>query len=470
MTAAIEHVVVLMLENRSFDSMLGMLYPSDGTFDGLTGQETNIHAGQIVSVWKSSSLDSTAACIPDPDPGELFADMNEQLFGQPTQPLAGPMSGFATNYMAQPKSDPPREARAVLHYLMPDQVPVISTLARAFGVCDQWFASAPCQTWPNRFFVHAGTCRGYVNNSKFPIPFPAPSIFRRLSDAGMSWRVYFHDVPQSLLLGDIWLEAPLRYRGFSQFLVDAHTGALPSYSFIEPRYFANALLRSMPNDEHPPHNVLFGEQLIASVYNALRAAPTWKKTLLVIIYDEHGGCYDHVLPPQAIPPDSCRQDGFDFSRYGVRVPAVIVSPYIPAGSRIRVAPQDQVLAGTATPFDHTSILATLRKLFALGTPFTARDKIAPDLLSQLSLNVPSNDGPDNVIPPNVSVSTSDVAARASALPNHMQTALAQMAASLPIHAPTQLVPPPAPLAPRAPANVASALADANARVRSFLNV
>ena len=417
MTAAIEHVVVLMLENRSFDSMLGKLYPSDGTYDGLTGQETNVYAGQVIPVWKSSAMDPASACIPDPDPGELFTDMNAQLFGDPAQPSPPPMSGFAANYMAQPKADKAREAQAVLHYLTPEQVPAISTLAKAFGVCDQWFASAPCQTWPNRFFAHTGTCRGYINNSKFPIPFPAPSIFRRLSDAGVPWRVYFHDIPQSLLLGDIWLEAPLHYRGFSEFLVDAHTGALPSYSFIEPRYFADAIFRVMPNDEHPPHNVLFGEQLIASVYNAVRASPTWKKTLLIVTYDEHGGCYDHVAPPRAVPPDGCNQDGFDFSRYGVRVPAVLISPFIPAGSKIRTASQDQVLAGAATPFDHTSILATLRKLYNLGTPFTARDAIAPDLLSALSLTVPCNDGPATVAALDVAASTDDVKARASAAPS-----------------------------------------------------
>jgi phospholipase C len=468
--AAIEHVVVLMLENRSFDSMLGKLYPSDGTFDGLTGQESNVYAGQVIPVWQSGALDSDAACIPDPDPGELFTDMNEQLFGDPARPAPPPMSGFAANYMAQPKADKPYQASAVLHYLTPEQVPVISTLAKAFGVSDQWFASAPCQTWPNRFFVHTGTCRGYVNNSKFPIPFPAPSIFRRLSDNGATWRVYFHDVPQSLLLGDIWLEAVLHYRGFSQFLADAHGGALPNYSFIEPRYFADPLLQTMPNDEHPPHNVLFGEQLIASVYNAVRSAPTWKKTLLVITYDEHGGCYDHVLPPPAVPPDACNQDGFDFSRYGLRVPAVLVSPYIPAGSKIRVAPQDQVLAGNATPFDHTSILATLRKLFNLGTEFTARDSIAPDLLSALNLGIPTNDGPDNMSTPKLVVSTPGLVARGGAPPNHMQLGLAQMAASLPVRAPTTFVPPPAPMTPRAPATAASAVTDASMRVRSFLNV
>ena len=320
---AIEHVVVLMLENRSFDCMLGKLYPSDGTFDGLTGQEANIFSGQTVPVWTSDGIDPAIATIPDPDPGEHFTDMNQQLFagGQ-----AATMGGFVANYMAQPSAGKPFVPRNIMHYYTPEQVPVISTLARAFGVCDRWHASAPCQTWPNRFFAHTGTALGYVNNSNFPIPFPAPSFFGQLERRNIPWRIYFHDAPQSLLLRDIWHLAPLRFRWFSQFLADAHTGALPAYSLIEPRYFSDAFLRRIPNDEHPPHNVQYGEELIAQAYIALRASPHWKKTLLIITYDEHGGCYDHVPPPPAVPPDAHQPDGFEFNRYGVRVPAVIVSP------------------------------------------------------------------------------------------------------------------------------------------------
>ena len=112
------------------------------------------------------------------------------------------MTGFVQSYMAQPPSkDGSYDPRAVMHYFMPEQVPVISTLARAFGVCDQWYASAPCQTWPNRFFAHTGTALGHVDNSTFPVPYPAPSLLRRLEDRDKSWRVYFHDMPQSSCCG-----------------------------------------------------------------------------------------------------------------------------------------------------------------------------------------------------------------------------------------------------------------------------
>lgn len=469
---AIEHVVVLMLENRSFDSVLGKLYPRDPSFDGLSGSEQNLWLSQPVRVWQSGAgrLDPAAATIPAPDPGELFQDMNAQLFGGPRAAAPPPMSGFVQNYMAQ--QPPPADCRAVMHYFTPDQLPVISTLARAFGVSDQWHASAPCQTWPNRFFAHAGTCLGHVDNSTFPIPFPAPSIFRRLSDRDKGWRVYFHDVPQSLLLGDIWLEAPFHFRFFSTFLSDAQNGTLPNYSFIEPRYFTDLFLNNIPNDQHPPHNVLYGEQLIADVYNAVRSSPCWKKTLLVVTFDEHGGCYDHVPPPAAVPPDACRQYGFAFDSYGVRVPALLISPYMPPGSKVRAAPAGVPSRGPPYPFDHTSIIKTLRVLFDLGEKLTERDEAAPDLLGPLSLVEPTNDGPDSVTPGMTVPGIDELQERAAAAPNHMQAALGRMAAQLP---PAPLaagaaLPQPAPLAAAPPETVAQAHARSVLQVKAFLGV
>jgi phospholipase C len=355
--AGIEHVIVLMLENRSFDCMFGELYPKSASFDGLDGSEGNpFHKpdGTIatVPVWNDDGMPPEIATIPDPDPGELFTDINAQLFGASGVLPGGPppMSGFVQNYIAQPQADRPFDPRAVMHHFTPRQVPVISTLAKAFGVCDQWFAPAPCQTWPNRFFVHSGTCQGHVNNSNFSIPYKAPTIFGRLRDKGKSWRIYYHDVPQTATLSDIWLEALTHFRHFDDFIDDARNGALPNYSFIEPRYFTDSVLGIVPNDQHPPHNVAYGEQLIADVYNAVRSAATWKKTLLVITYDEHGGIYDHVPPPAAVPPDALRPDGFAFDRYGVRVPAVIISPYMPPGSIVRAVPTGLPPQGPSYPF------------------------------------------------------------------------------------------------------------------------
>jgi phospholipase C len=428
----IQHVVVLMLENRSFDCMLGWLYPHDPDYGGLTLNESNAYGGSAYGVWNDTGMSATTACLPDPDPGEFFTDMNFQLFGNPNR-LGGQatMCGFAENYATQ-KTKGIFAPSAVMHYFTPEQVPVISTLAKAFGVSDRWHASAPCQTWPNRFFVHTGTSLGHVDNHTFPIPFSAPSLFRRLEDQNKTWRVYFHDMPQSLLLKDIWRYAILRYRFFDQFLADAHTGSLPNYSFIEPRYFTDLFKSFIPNDEHPPHNVVYGEQLIARVYNAVRASPSWKKTLLIITYDEHGGCYDHVVPPAATPPGGpiANSYNFNFDTYGVRVPAVLVSPYIPPGSKIRPSAD-----GDGPPFDHTSVIKTVREVFGLGGELTARDRVAPSLVSALSLAGPNNDGPASVAFSLVAPPIPQLQTRSAAFPNTMQSSLAAAAAALPSRAP-----------------------------------
>ena len=390
--AQIEHVVVLMLENRSFDCMLGRLYPDRPDFDGLHGGESNPwHRGdgtiQQVPAWNDNSITPHAACIPNPDPGELFADMTMQIFGLHPDGTAR-MNGFVDNYMRQSALPPRRDPRAVMHGFVPEQVPVLSLLARSFGVCDRWFASAPCETWPNRMFVHTGTAGGQVNNAAIQRPVILPTVFRRLAKRGRSWRVYFHDTPQSAALVSLWPWIPAHFRLFDpEFCIDAARGTLPHYSFIEPRYFPNSTLNRIPNDAHPPHNVAYAEQLLACVYNAVRSGPAWEHTLLLIVFDEHGGCYDHVPPPAAIPAGRPARNGFRFDRYGVRVPAVVVSPYVPPGSVIR-PPSD------GPPFDHTSIIATLDRLFHLGAPMSPRAARAPDLLPALTLARPENGGPD----------------------------------------------------------------------------
>jgi phospholipase C len=482
MDTRIQHVVVLMLENRSFDSMLGRLYPPDASFNGLTLNESNQY-GMTYGVWNDPKLTPAMACIPDPDPGELFEDMNVQLFGNRDRTgKTADMSGFALDY-ALPVEQPAsyRDPGAVMHYFIDTQVPVISSLARAFAVCDDWHASAPCQTWPNRFFAHTGTALGYVDNKSFKLPFEAPSLFRRLEDKGKDWRVYFHDMPQSLLLRDVWIYALSHFRYFSQFLADAYCGVLPAYSFIEPQYFTDLCSNRIPNDEHPPHNVLYGEQLIAQVYNAVRSSRCWKSTLLIITCDEHGGCYDHVPPPEAVPPEVIRPNtplnnkyNFRFDAYGVRVPAVLVSPWIAPGKKIRApgwAAKSDARAGP--PFDHTSIIRTVREIFDLGDELTDRDAAAPSLMPALSLAAANNDGPPSVTaelgePPKPSV----FVARGGATPNPMQAALAAAAASLPANVPaieSQILPSAAPDRPSFK-TVATAQAAATDSVKSFLGL
>jgi phospholipase C len=397
--------------------------------------------------------------------------MNEQILGS-TGHLSL-MSGFATNYATQPPSkDGPFLARNAMHFFTPTQVPVISALAKAFGVSDRWHASAPCQTWPNRFFTHTATARGHVDNNTFLVPFISESIFHRLSKANVPWRVYFHDMPQAILLGDLWLSAIFHFRRFEQFLADADSGNLPSYSFIEPRYFSDLFLNRISNDEHPPHDVSYGEQLVASVYNAVRASPCWKRTLLIITYDEHGGCYDHVPPPSAKAPDALVNNkyGYQFDTYGVRVPAVIISPYVPPGSKIRPTPN--AVDGITYPFDHTSIISTVRELFTPGAaPLTNRDRVAPSLLSALSLPGPDNDGPPSIDGGHNQPTPGEVQERADASPNDLHQSLAAASAMLPTAPLTSQsdVPAPAAMPPIDHPTVAIAQANATARTALFLD-
>jgi phospholipase C len=174
------------------------------------------------------------------------------------------MGGFVDNYMRQPPTTPAVDPYSVMHYFTPDQVPVISQLARAFGVSDRWHASAPCQTWPNRFFAHTGTANGYVDNSPTHFPYEMETVFNRLADAGQSWRIYFHDFPQTATLAKLWGGlVTSHFLDFStDFIQAAAAGNLPAYSFIEPRYFTDLSLNNIPNDEHPPHNVAYGERLL----------------------------------------------------------------------------------------------------------------------------------------------------------------------------------------------------------------
>ena len=370
----IDHFVVLMLENRSFDNLFGKLQGTGVPINGLTGDETNpTGQGGNVRVWNTPQ-GPRDGWLPDPDPGELFSDINAQLG---ISPAGAPMSGFAANYAAQEG-----QASDIMHYFVPAQLPALSALATSYAVCDEWFASAPCQTWPNRFFVHTGTAGGYENNSPVHFPYLMPTIFNALDGAAPNgWEIYYHDFPQALTLSRLWGHLD-RFKPFHEFLEDAQLGHLPSYSFIEPRYFADL---DWPNDMHPPHNINYGDQLVAQVYNALKSSPNWNSTMLIVLFDEHGGCYDHVLPGKAAAPEAPRRDQvFKFDRYGVRIPAVIASPWIAPGTVLR-APAGQT-------YDHTSVISTLRKRFGIATPLTARDAAAPDLEAVLNLDQPSDDG------------------------------------------------------------------------------
>jgi phospholipase C len=432
--SAINHIVVLMLENRSFDHMLGFLYadagnvsPAGQPFEGLTGQESNPGAdGTAVQVFKIDPTDPNAYFMPGADPGEGYKSTNSQLFGAtdaPTPPIAT-NNGFVTDF-AYTLGWEGKEGRSILTgttansimgMFTPAMLPVLSGLASGYAVCDQWFGSVPTETLPNRAFVCAGTSQGHMDDDTKS--YTCPTIFGLLTGNGIGWAIYGYD-QDPLTRQDFpdTTDADDSHFGlFTDFQAAAAGGTLPAYTFLEPSWSASG------NSQHPNYNVALGEQLIHDVYYALRNGPSWNDTLLIITYDEHGGCYDHVPPPSgATPPDnSAGEFGFDFTRFGPRVPAVLVSPLIAPGTVFRVP------AGT-TPLDHTSILKTVETRWNLPA-LTARDAAASDLGAALTLSVPRTDDPlAGVVVPVASGQNPD-----EAQPSHLQQVQAELVSLLPV--------------------------------------
>jgi phospholipase C len=262
----------------------------------------------------------------------------------------------------------------------PSALPVLSGLAKGFAVCDHWYSSVPTETFPNRAFACAGTSQGHMNDGTSS--YTVQSIFGLMTAHNLAWKIYGYNAePLTRANYPDTTSAPETCFGkFKDFQADAAAGTLPAYSFLEPDW------GSTGNSQHPNYDVALGEVLIQQVYEALRGGPGWNQTLLIITYDEHGGLYDHVPPPSgATPPDnSVGEFGFDFTRFGVRVPGVLVSPLIPAGTVYRPA--------GSTPIDHTSVLKTIETRWGLPA-LTARDAAAPDLGGALTLTTPRTDDP-----------------------------------------------------------------------------
>ena len=385
MPQEIEHLVVLMMENRSFDHMLGWLQEPGYDIDGLTGGEWNpVDPSEPVAPGNRVTVTPDAQDVTPLDPGHDFGDVNVQLFsnpsGPPPQDGIGENKGFVFNYAQQ--DDVTRvTAPRIMDCFDPGNLPVLTTLAKEFAVCKRWFSSVPGPTWPNRFFAHAATSKGYLDNSQFH-NYDMHSIFENLSAAGKTWSNYYHEISQTWELQR--LDTPEligNFKGYGDFRKDAKKGKLPNYSFIEPKYF---WWFGGANDQHPPHNVKAGEALIADVYHCVRTSPLWEKCLLLIVYDEHGGFYDHVATPKdATPPDKY-QSQFKFDRYGVRVPAILISPYIRKGTIV------------GESFDHTSIPTTLKDLFKLESFLTNRDAKAQIFSGVPDMASPRSDTPEDV--------------------------------------------------------------------------
>jgi phospholipase C len=430
--SSIQHIVQLMLENRSFDHMLGFLYPNKTgpggqPFEGLLGTESNNDAsGNPVPVFQIQSASAGAYYMPGADPGEGYVNTNVQLFGTsaaPSPPVAT-NSGFLTNFATAITYDQrtgqgiesATTANNIMGVFTPQALPVLSGLARGFAVCDHWYASVPTETIPNRAFAHAATSQGHMNDST--TSFTVQSIFGLLTAHNVSWKIYgYTDEPMTRGNFPDLLSAPdTNFGHFTDFQADAAAGNLAAYTFLEPGWGSDG------NSQHANYDVALGEVLIQQVYETLRSGPGWNQTLLIISYDEHGGCYDHVPPPSgATPPDATPGEfGFDFTRFGVRVPAVLVSPLIEAGTIYRVP------AGSM-PIDHTSVLKTIESRWGLP-PLSARDRAAPDLGAVLTLTTPRADDPLAGVTAPASASPAPAAGQVS----NLLRVQAQMASSLPI--------------------------------------
>jgi hypothetical protein len=366
----IRHVVVLMLENRSFDHILGGLQAAIPGLDGVDPAAPGVNLDQasgkqVAQMPLAMDVVSKTYNVP-----HEFDDVQEQLQEGGAH--------FVNNFVRNNPGSSEQERQQVMAYFEDGALPVTHALAKNYLVCNRWFSSLPGPTWPNRLFAHSGTCLGHVVMPSADDPgeidqiwgtYRQDTIYNRLDQARIagkpvSWRIYHDGFPQSVILDQ--LKKPFlmgRYSDMDDFAEDAKTeSSFPSYVFIEPRY-ANGLTKR-ENDQHPPATMHDGELLIAQVYNAIRSNEAlWKSTLLVLTYDEHGGFYDHVTPPEAIPPDGSHSP-FGFDRFGVRVPTILISPFVRKGC-------------DNSQYDHTSILRYLLDKYHLA-PLGERTRPSAD--------------------------------------------------------------------------------------------
>jgi len=347
---AIDHLVLVMMENRTFDHYLGSLSLLEGRDDveGLAAGMSNPdpRGGADLEVYHA-----TTHCVPDPPHSwdHAHAQWNE-----------GAMDGFTVQYYARyrNRADP----ALVMGYQTRDDLPVTYALSDAYATCQRWHASIMGGTWPNRLYALAGQSGGMKSNT-FPfgsgMSFDFPTIFDRLDDAGVSWGAFSQNA------SSLWLWEHLRGRDelltFDHFAARAARGDLPAVSWVEPAFAIH--------DDHPPAHPMFGQIFLSTVYNALATSPAWDRTLLIVYYDEHGGFFDHVPPPTA--QDEKASDGFD--QLGFRIPAVVAGPWVKPGYVCDVQ------------LEHTSVLRWLTDKYDLE-PLTLRSESANDLTDLLDLD------------------------------------------------------------------------------------
>ncbi|KAF7825949.1 non-specific phospholipase C3-like [Senna tora] len=429
----IKTVVVLIQENRSFDHMLGWMKSLNPEIDGVTGSESN-----PISTSDPGSnrlFFGDRSVYVDPDPGHSIQDIYEQVFGEPwseasaAKKPAATMQGFVQNAARQQK-DGEAMKETVMNGFKPGQVPVYEELVKEFAVCDRWFASVPASTQPNRLFVHSATSYGLTSNdtNKLIGGLPQKTIFDSLEENGFSFGIYYQYPPATLFYRS--LRKLKNIDNFHQFDIDfknhCKEGKLPNYVVIEQRFWD--LLSVPANDDHPSHDVAQGQKFVKEVYEALRASPQWNQTLFIITYDEHGGFYDHVPTPLTGVPNPDGLVGpdpykFGFDRLGVRVPAIFVSPWIDPGTVLHEpsGPEE------TSQYEHSSIPATVKKIFNLPQFLTKRDAWAGTFETLLTRNTPRTDCPVTLAEP---VKLREGVAKEGGELSEFQVELVQMAATL----------------------------------------
>ena len=390
-----DHIIVVMMENHSFDNLLGALSRSRRDVNGLafdpSGKATNSNPG-------SNHTPAEVFAFPLPNTAQA-KNVSQSWKATHEQIAGGEMNGFV------------RSAGAMepMGYYTPEMLPFAYSLASTFTLADHWFCSVPGPTYPNRRFLLAGTAYGGTvtgPGTLVDLPPPHGTIFDRLSDQHINWCDYFTDVPMTAVIPSIILKHANHHAPISKFFHDCQAGTLPAVSFVDPGIgvlsSVGSALASLPfpvkdvlevlganfqdaspgETEEDPQNMYYGEAWAHKVVEAVLQSPKWSRTLLIYTYDEHGGYYDHVAPPRAIPPDNIPPSlqagdppgGYDM--YGPRVPAMVVSPYSKPGGVTHVV------------HDHTSILATIEAKWNLPA-LTVRDANAATIMDFLNLADPA---------------------------------------------------------------------------------
>ncbi len=364
----IDHIVVLMMENHSYDNYFGLLgrKGADGFTVGTDGLPTNSNP---------TAGGTTQHAFHMPTTCQLQKQPSQDWTASHTQYNGGRNDGFVRS-----ASGP-----VAMGYWTQADLPFYHGLARTFPVCDRWFCSVLAQTYPNRRYLLAGTSLGQVSDNGDKTPFPRGTIMDMLDAHGVSWKNYFSDVGSMLLIPGVAANPAngARIVPIDHFFADAKAGTLPGFSLVDPRFSTDHVGTTVVQgtSEENPQNVAEGEAFAASVINAVMAGAAWPKTLLVYVYDEHGGYYDHVPPPAAVPPDDVPpevppgQQFEGFGRYGFRVPAVVASPYARPNYVSHVV------------HDHTSVLKLVETKWNLPA-LTRRDANADNLLDCVDLSAP----------------------------------------------------------------------------------